>query len=57
MTSYVLILMVIAKVIVCIEASNITFEDGSTYLGDIDEVNDVPNGFGKLLFANGDIYE
>ena len=54
MTSYVIILMVIAKVT---EASNITFEDGSTYLGDIDEVNNVPNGFGKLLFANGDIYE
>lgn len=45
--------VVIAKVAT---AFNLTFEDGSTYLGDTDADN-APNGFGKLLFENGDIYE
>lgn len=45
--------VVIAKVAT---AFNLTFEDGSTYLGDTDADN-TPNGFGKLLFENGDIYE
>ena len=46
-------LVVIAKVAV---AFNLTFDDGSTYLGDTNADN-TPNGFGKLLFENGDIYE
>ena len=39
-----------------IHASNITFPDGSIYVGDAD-LNDSPFGFGKLDKSNGDVYE
>ena len=39
-----------------IHASNITFPDGSIYVGDVD-LNDSPFGFGKLDKSSGDVYE
>ena len=53
MKSSLLLFLAIAKVTV---AFNITFQDGSTYIGDLDE-NNLPSGQGKKLYANGDIYE
>ena len=37
-------------------AINVTLIDGSTFLGDVD-VNELPNGFGKQIKSNGDIFE
>ena len=36
-------------------AYNVTLQDGSTYIGD--QYGDKPHGFGKLIKANGDVYE
>ena len=38
------------------EAFNLTLEDGSTYLGE-QNAEAMPHGFGKLIKANGDVYE
>ena len=38
------------------QAFNITLQDGSTYLGETNELSK-PHGFGKLIKDNGDIYE
>ena len=53
MKSSFILVLVIVKVA---EGFNTTLEDGSTYIGELDE-NNLPTGQGKLLYVNGDIYE
>ena len=53
MKSSSLIVLVIVKVA---EALNLTLEDGSIYSGEVDP-NGLPSGQGRLLYANGDLYE
>ena len=38
-------------------AFNLTLDDGSTYIGDQYGDTSLPHGFGKLIKANGDVYE
>ena len=36
---------------------NVTLDNGAIYLGDQLDQQDRPDGFGKLMQTNGDIYE
>ena len=39
------------------ESKEFVYEDGSCYIGFCKKGTQIPNGHGKMIFANGHIYE